>query len=472
MTKKRKISVRKILQLLLTVVVTSCCIIAMVSASRIEGSKYLSTIQVHIRNDKKYHFIEQEHIMDLAINNRHVDVMHTPLAKLDVHAIEQVIKADPWVAEAQAYIDIDRVMHMYVVQRVPVARIFEQSGESYYMDGTLSIMPLSANYIYYTTVVTNVPAMGSDSAYTALKTQIYSLVSAIQADSFWNAQISQVAIDSMGMFELVPVLGNHKILFGDTANTREKLDNLMVFYKKVLNRIGWDKYETLDLRFNNQVVASPSLPYKGPVDKATVNGKMSWINSIIITEAQNDTRDSLKAADVAAITNGSSLAQGKLSELRPLQPISKTSNIARTAVAAGGIGAGVILSNQLRKENAAAGKHNVPAKPAAAVAIPVSKVVAPARQQPAAKAATPVAKSTAVTKQVVRTKVVEKKHTTINAKDKKKIKAPARDAKNVKAAMPKKSGKPGEQKKTTTTSKDKNTNQGKPKYAYPEHKSN
>jgi cell division protein FtsQ len=290
---KRKISIRKILQVFLTLVVTSCCIIAMVSASKIENDKTVKSVAIHFKNDKKYHFIQEQEILDLAITNRQVDVAHTPISKLDIHTMERLIMANPWVAFAQVYIDNERVLHMYVTQRIPVVRMFQANSNSFYLDTTLSIMPLSDNYIYYTTVVTNVPELKNDSAGWALRKDIVSLVRYIQADSFWNSQISQVVADSDGTFELVPILGDHRILFGTATNIKEKFNNLFTFYKNVLNRIGWDKYQTLDIRFHNQVVASPSLPYTGPVDKAVTN--MNWINSIVETEAANDAKDSVKA---------------------------------------------------------------------------------------------------------------------------------------------------------------------------------
>ena len=258
----------------------------------------LSSVAVHIKNDKKYHFIEEKEIMDLAVNNRSIDVMNTPISHLDVKGMEQVISADPWVASAQVFVDNDRVLHMYVTQRVPVVRIFGADSRSYYMDGTMSIMPLSENYVYYTTVVTNAPEIKDDSAGWALRRQILKFVNTIQSDTFWSAQISQVIVDTAGSFELLSVLGDQKILFGDTSLMKDKFNNLFVFYKNVLNKIGWDKYETLDLRFRGQVVASPAIPYTGPVDKAV--STMNWINSIVETEAMNDAKDSTRIADAKA----------------------------------------------------------------------------------------------------------------------------------------------------------------------------
>ncbi len=291
MAAKRKISVRKIIQVVLTVIVTTSCVMLMASASKIENAKLIKNVVVHYNNCKKYHSVEEKDIMNLAVYNRNIDIWHEPISKLDIRSMEQMIMADPWIANAQVFVDNARVLHMYVTQRIPVARVFQADSRSYYMDTTMSIMPLSKNYNYYTPVFTNVPELKNDSISWALRSDIVSMVRTIQADSFWSAQISQVIVDSPGMYEIVPVLGDQRIIIGNVADLKQKLNNLFVFYKNVLNRIGWDRYQVLDARFNGQVVASPSLPYTGPVDKAVTN--MNWINSIFETEARNDSRDSL-----------------------------------------------------------------------------------------------------------------------------------------------------------------------------------
>jgi cell division protein FtsQ len=193
--------------------------------------------------------------------------------------MEKIVATNPWVADAQVYVDNDKVVHVNLTQRVPVARIFDQAGNSYYLDNADKAMPLSERYIHYTTVVTNVPVLKDDSLGNSLKAQIVKVVKQVERDSFWNAQVSQIILNDDRAFELVPVLGNHKILIGDTANLEEKFENLYAFYKKVMTRIGWDKYEVLDARYKGQVVASPALPWKAPIDKALSN--MNWVKSII-----------------------------------------------------------------------------------------------------------------------------------------------------------------------------------------------
>ena len=281
-----KISIRKVLQVFFTLVISTCCVIAMISASAVESDKKLSSIEVHIISGKKYHFVEEKQILDEAIRNRQIDIMHIPLSQLDIKTMERVLEHDPWIAHAQLYVDNNRVLKMIVTQRMPIARLFEQDGNSCYMDNTLSTMPLAPNFNFYTTVVTNVPPLNNDSASWVVKKQIATMVHTIQADTFWNVQISQVIFNPGNTFELLPVFGDQTILFGDTTRSKEKFNNLFAFYRKVLNRIGWDKYQKLDLRFKGQVIASPPLPYKGPVDKANVS--MSWLSAYIAYEVRKD----------------------------------------------------------------------------------------------------------------------------------------------------------------------------------------
>jgi cell division protein FtsQ len=89
----------------------------------------------------------------------------------------------------------------------------------------------------------------------------------IGRDSFWHAQVTQIEVQPDQTFVLIPLFGDQRILIGDTANVQEKLKHLFAFYKNVSGKIGWDKYETLDVRYKNQVVASPSIGWIPP--KAT-----------------------------------------------------------------------------------------------------------------------------------------------------------------------------------------------------------
>ena len=286
METKRKISARKVIQVLLTLVVSVCCVIAISSASGRDVNKKLTGVEVHIKNDR-HKFVDEDQIKTELLGDMK-SVKHLTLNTVNTAAMEQKIRSIPWVANAQIFIDNKKTLHVNVTQRVPVARIFEEGGKSYYIDGTLSIMPTCDRYVYYTTVVTGVPPIIdnkiSDSANKSLMGQIAYLVKRVESDSFWNAQVSQIIMSADRSFEIVPVLGNQRILLGDTSRLDEKLDNLFAFYKKILTRVGWDKYQVLDLRYKGQVVASPMLEWKKP---AGAINELQWVETIKSKAAYN-----------------------------------------------------------------------------------------------------------------------------------------------------------------------------------------
>jgi cell division protein FtsQ len=279
MAAKRRISIRKILQAFVTLVVTSGCIVAVLAASRKQQVQTLNKIDLYVTNGGSYQFLDKQELFNDIVTKKGIKEHKTALSRLDVKAVEAAAYKNQWVSKAQAYVDNKRNLHINVTQRVPVARIFYTNGQSLYLDTSLRLLPLSDMFTHYTTIVTNVPVGQSDSANKSLRSKIIRLVRFIERDTFWSSQIDQVVVTEDAKFELIPVLGTHKILLGDTVNLKEKFGNLFAFYKNVLNKIGWEKYEIVDIRFKDQVVASPSLPWKAPSRNAISN--MDWLKSIL-----------------------------------------------------------------------------------------------------------------------------------------------------------------------------------------------
>lgn len=277
MSEKRKISLRKILQTVVTLVVVAGCVVAITSATKQQRKRTIKGIEVQIQNSE-YGFVDAKEVEIMLLTNKNVELSKTQLQKLNVQSMEKVVDANPWVERAQVYVDNDKVLHVNVLQRVPVVRVFDVKGDSYYLDSALKTIPLSDRYVYNAMVVTNVPELKEDSISVARKAQIMKLTKFIERDSFWSEQVSQIIMDDKGNFELVPILGKHRILLGQATTLDKKFGQLFRFYTTVLNRIGWDKYEVLDVRYKGQLVASPSIPWNVPQDK--VRNSINWVTSI------------------------------------------------------------------------------------------------------------------------------------------------------------------------------------------------
>jgi len=278
-TGKRKISIRKVIQTLVTIVVVTGFTMAILSADRLQNRRTLTEVDIKIRNSDVVHFLDEQEVTKMLFTDRHLAPEQLPLAKLDIHKMENIARSNPWVSNAEIYVDNERGLHINITQRVPVIRVFEESGHSYYLDADLNAMPLSDRYVHYTPMITGAPQLRDDSSSRGVKLSMLSLVSHIAGNKFWNAQIAQIVINKDNTFELIPILGKQRILLGDTSRVPEKLNNLLAFYQQVENKVGWEKYEVIDLRFRDQVVASPALSWKIPVDRALLN--MNWVKAIM-----------------------------------------------------------------------------------------------------------------------------------------------------------------------------------------------
>ena len=78
----------------------------------------------------------------------------------------------------------------------------------------------------------------------------------IYGHPFWNAQIEQIYVNERHEVELVPRVGKQTILLGSVEDYETKFDNLMLVYKDVFSKTGWTMYDTVSLKFKNQVVCT------------------------------------------------------------------------------------------------------------------------------------------------------------------------------------------------------------------------
>lgn len=267
MSEARKISSKKVLRFAIGTLLVAIFMVALLAASRQQNEKAIKGMEIHLNDEHEFSFLQRKDIETLLLRNRNINLTQTAISKLDLRLMENIARTNPWVAKADIFVDNRQVLQVSILQREPVARIFDSNGGSYYMDSLLNTMPVSQGYAYATPVFTNVPILPIDSLRRGLYQKIVYLSEVIGRDSFWHAQVTQIEVQPDQSFVMIPLFGNQRILIGDTVNVHEKLEHLFAFYKNVSGKVGWDKYETLDVRYKNQIVASPSIGWIPP--KAT-----------------------------------------------------------------------------------------------------------------------------------------------------------------------------------------------------------
>jgi cell division protein FtsQ len=93
-----------------------------------------------------------------------------------------------------------------------------------------------------------------DTLTTDLAKEIFATAAYIKKDSLWDAQIAQIYINQDREIELIPRVGNHRILLGDADSLDVKFHNLLAFYKKALPMMGWNTYKIINIKYVNQVI--------------------------------------------------------------------------------------------------------------------------------------------------------------------------------------------------------------------------
>lgn len=192
------------------------------------------------------------------------------LWELNTEKIEGPIRKQSYVDDANVYMTNDGRVFIDVVQRQPVLRIITKSHTSFYIDGHGQILPINPNYPARVLVasgnisdscVRNAPksfdSLFADSVSGAGSlSSLFRLAIYIGNDPFFRSQISQIYVNGGGEIELIPLVGNHVILFGKAEDMDEKFSKLYAFYKFGLNKIGWNKYDIINIKYKNQVVCS------------------------------------------------------------------------------------------------------------------------------------------------------------------------------------------------------------------------
>lgn len=180
-----------------------------------------------------------------------------PHGAVNIERVERVLEKDPFVANADAFIDAANSVQIMITQRVPVMRIIDGLGVNYYLDTNGKKLPLSRNYTARVlTASGNIPPFVPDflAQKEHLLFQTYDLAKQILADDFLWAMVEQIYLTKQKEFVIIPKLGKQKIYLGTYENMPDKLANLKLFYSKAIAEEGWQKYSAFDLRYDGQIV--------------------------------------------------------------------------------------------------------------------------------------------------------------------------------------------------------------------------
>lgn len=228
----------------------------------------ISKPEVQISVTGENSFLSENELIARLERNNHLFV-HQRVKDLFPEKIEQFIRGMEEVRNVKVYTHLNATWNIDIELRKPIAHIFNNVGQNYYLDADGQMISSSNDHTARVLVVTgDIPdrfgqesvsiIINNDSLKTIRKLDdVYRISNYVCNDPLMQSLIGQIHRESTGDFVLIPLIGGQKIIFGSALTDQdvaEKFNKLKIFYKEAIPYEGWGKYSEISLKYANQIV--------------------------------------------------------------------------------------------------------------------------------------------------------------------------------------------------------------------------
>lgn len=258
---------RKAFHILIWLVITTFLVFTIGFTSDKRAETKCKDIRIEIPDGENYRFFDNKDV-ERILGGNSLNLKGYTIGEINTRKIEEIFMKSSYVKKVEIYSTIDGVITIKIRQRIPVVRIITTGGATYYIDKDGYILPASTKFAPHILVASGDFNMGNqlresmclnkveDKEFYKSWYDVLAIAKYINGVDFLKAQIVQLYLNSKKVFELIPRVGAHQIILGDSSELEHKFFKLEVFYKEGLKKEGWNKYQKIDLRFKNQVICT------------------------------------------------------------------------------------------------------------------------------------------------------------------------------------------------------------------------
>ena len=238
---------KKILSILAVFVLAGYLVYSAVGMTdRHEDTRLCQGVDLHITDSLHFDLIDEEMVIGV-LQEHSIDPVGLPLEDIDPEKIEATLMLHPLVGKVQCYKTGGDLLRINLSSKVPLVRVINNRGNDFYVDSKGEILsqhslavqlPVATGYI--------------DRQFAA--NELLQVVRALDRSEFWKAQVEQINVTKDRQIELVPRVGDHLLILGTADNVESKLERLMNFYENGLDNVGWNKYRSISVAYEGQVV--------------------------------------------------------------------------------------------------------------------------------------------------------------------------------------------------------------------------
>ena len=198
-----------------------------------------SKVQIKVDTERDLFFINTEMVEEMILSK--VDSLKgKAFEDINIYLLEEFLNEHPNIKKAELYLTLDGTLSIDVKQREPLVRVFEEMNHFALSDQYSARVLL----VYWDEITESRIAI------------LDPLIDFINSDKFLKAQITAILFDESNEIVLYPRVGGHKIILGEPEDFRNKFRKLKVFYRQGLEKVGWDRYSMINLKYHNQIVCT------------------------------------------------------------------------------------------------------------------------------------------------------------------------------------------------------------------------
>ena len=230
-----------------SVFVAGYLIFSVIYFNRFSHNRVCSGFEVVITDSLQLRFVQAQDIIDLLQRYDLYPVGKT-FGEINTLEIRDSILTNQLVASADVFTSFRGAVVANITQREPILRVISDTYGSFYVDRQREIMPTSPRFAVHVPLATG--AIDKEFA----QGKLYDFALFLNRNPQWDAWFEQIVVQRNQDVELIPRVGDFRIIMGTLDNYAVKLDNFALFVERGLSVVGWNRYSVINLSFENQIV--------------------------------------------------------------------------------------------------------------------------------------------------------------------------------------------------------------------------
>ena len=240
--------IKRILILCILVAVSIYLIVAVTIFNRKPENQVCKGMELVVKDSVDYGFITEAEVTKL-LKQKNLYPEKKRIGTINVRQLEEVLSQHPFISRAECYLTSGGKVGIEIYQRIPLLRIMSSNGDNYYIDHSGKIMNATGKPIHVAVATGFIDRKFAQQ-------ELYELGLYLQRNPFLESPSGTDQCNPEKRTGNCSPSRRPYSFLGKATDFEEKFSKLQTFYSKVLNRIGWNKYERISIEFNNQIIGT------------------------------------------------------------------------------------------------------------------------------------------------------------------------------------------------------------------------